>query len=68
MKYGPRKIATILAILIMLGLTGFYWYDAELKKNETVIEKVRSEAEILTMSAEVNVADKAFIPDCRRKI
>jgi energy-coupling factor transporter ATP-binding protein EcfA2 len=60
MKYGPRKIATILAILIMLSLTGFYWYDAELKKNATVIERVRSEAERLTMSPEVNVADKAL--------
>ena len=60
MKYGPKKIATILAILIMLGLSGFYWYDAEQKKNESVIERVRAEASGLLNSKEVGLQDKAI--------
>ncbi len=60
MKYGAKKIATITAILIMLGLTGFYWYDAEQKKNESVIARIMSESSDLMKSPEVNVADKAI--------
>jgi hypothetical protein len=60
MKYGPKKIATILALLIMLGLTGFYWYDAEQKKNESVIERIRKESTKLLDSKEVNPEDKSL--------
>ena len=60
MKYGSKKIATILAIMIMLGLTGFYWYDAEQKKNTRVIDLVRTESMELLNSPEVNIRDKAF--------
>jgi energy-coupling factor transporter ATP-binding protein EcfA2 len=60
MKYGPKKIATIAAILIMLGLTGFYWYDTEQKKNESVIDRIRKEASDLLNSKEVNAEGKAF--------
>jgi energy-coupling factor transporter ATP-binding protein EcfA2 len=59
MKYGPQRIATVAAILLMLGLSGFYWYDAGQKKNTTVIEKVRKESFALLTSQEVNIADKA---------
>ncbi|MBS1976240.1 MAG: ATP-binding protein [Bacteroidetes bacterium] len=44
MKYGPQRIATLLAMVIMVVLSGFYWYDAEQKKAERVIEKVRQQA------------------------
>ncbi len=44
----------------MLGLTGFYWYDAEQKKNECVIERIRTEAADLMNSPEVNIGDKAI--------
>lgn len=60
MKYGPQRIATVFAMLIMLGLSGFYWYDAEQKKNSSVIEKVRNESFGLIKSREVNIADKAL--------
>ena len=60
MKYGARRIATILAIIIMLGLTGFYWYDAGQKKNTNVIQQVRTEAQALLQSPEVNVTQKAI--------
>jgi energy-coupling factor transporter ATP-binding protein EcfA2 len=60
MKYGPQRIGTALAIVIMLVLSGFYWYDAEQKKNERVVERVRTEAMELMKSEEVNLQTKAF--------
>ena len=58
-KYGPQRLATILAIFIMLMLSGFYWYDAEQKNNDRVIEEVRSRAKQLLASAEIASGDKA---------
>ena len=60
MKYGPQRIATVLAVFIMLVLSGFYWYDAEQKKNERVIERVRMEANELMKSQEVGVQSKSI--------
>ncbi|MBX2962857.1 MAG: ATP-binding protein [Cyclobacteriaceae bacterium] len=60
MKYGPQRIATSLAILILITLSGFYWYDAEQKKNERVIERVRSEAMSLMKSEQVDLQTKTF--------
>ncbi len=59
MKYGTQRIATLLAIFIMLVLSGFYWYDAEQKRNERVIEQIRSQAKNLLPSAEVGNNTKA---------
>lgn len=59
MKYGPQRIATIAAMIIMLALSGFYWYDAEQKTNKRVIEQVRSEAMQLIKSNEVDDQTKA---------
>ncbi|ULQ51013.1 ATP-binding protein [Flavihumibacter fluvii] len=60
MKYGPKKIAAIFAIFIMLVLTGYYWYDAEQKKNESVISKLRKESAELMNSQQVNIQEKAL--------
>jgi len=60
MKYGPRKVFTVLAVVIMLGLTGFYWYDAEKKRNSEVIKEVRKESAVLLMKPEVGVLEKAL--------
>ena len=60
MKYGPQKIATVVAIAAMLILSGFYWYDAEQKQNNRVIEKVRAEALSLMKSKEVGFNIKAL--------
>ncbi len=60
MKYGPQRIATLVAIIIMLGLTGFYWYDADQKKNEKVIERVRKESFSLLKSKDINIDYKAI--------
>jgi hypothetical protein len=32
MKYGPMRIATVVAIGVMIVLSGFYWYNAEQKR------------------------------------
>lgn len=60
MKYGARRIGTVLAILIMLVLTGFYWYNADEKKNENVLNRIRKESTTLLSSQEVNQFDKAI--------
>jgi hypothetical protein len=60
MKYGPQRIATVLAIFIMIVLTGFYWYDAEQKQNNRVIEKVRAEMLSLMKSKAVGFDTKAL--------
>jgi energy-coupling factor transporter ATP-binding protein EcfA2 len=59
MKYGPQRIAVLLAIAIMLLLSGYYWYDAELKQNTSVISKVRKEMIPLMKSREVGFEAKA---------
>lgn len=59
MKYGPQKIATVVAIAAMLILSGFYWYDAEQKQNKRVIAKVRKESFALMNSREVGSEGKA---------
>jgi hypothetical protein len=58
-KYGPRKIASAAAIIVMLTLSSFYIYDANKKKNENVIERVRMESFALMKSDEVDVQKKA---------
>ncbi|WP_336515446.1 ATP-binding protein [Pollutibacter soli] len=60
MKYGVRRIATLLAIFIMLVLTGFYWYNADEKKNGNVLDRVRSESGKLLSSQEVTVFNKGL--------
>ncbi|MFD2203655.1 ATP-binding protein [Shivajiella indica] len=59
MKYGPQKIGTFFAILVMVVLSGFYWYDAEQKANERVIERARKESLVFLSSPEVLNQDKA---------
>ena len=60
MKYGPQRIATLFAILVMIVLSGFYWYDAEQKANERVINRTRKEVLTLMDSPEVLNQDKAI--------
>ena len=60
MKYGPQRIATIVAIVAMLALSGFYWYDAEQKQNNLVTKKVRKEMLSLMKSREVGFDAKAL--------
>jgi energy-coupling factor transporter ATP-binding protein EcfA2 len=59
MKYGPRTIATVFAILAMLVLSGFYWYDADQKKNANVLDRVRNESFSLLKSQEIDVDNKS---------
>jgi energy-coupling factor transporter ATP-binding protein EcfA2 len=59
MKYGTQRIAAVLAVVIMLTLSSFYWYDAALKQNDRVVEAVREEAVTFLASQEVNSYAKA---------
>ena len=59
MKYGPQRIATLVAIVAMLVLSGFYWYDAGQKQNNRVIDNVRGEISNLMKSREVGFDIKA---------
>ncbi len=60
MKYGPERIAILLAVCCMIVLTAFYWYDAERKQNHRIIEDVRTETAQLMKSKEVGFNAKAF--------
>jgi len=60
MKYGPQRIAILLAIVIMVVLSGFYWVDAEQKQNSRVIDRVRAESAKLMKSKEVGFDVKAL--------
>jgi hypothetical protein len=59
MKYGPQRIGTVFAILVMLVLSGFYWYNADQKKNARVITRVKKESLDLVNSNYVDPGDKA---------
>lgn len=58
-KYGTQRIAAVLAVIIMLTLSGFYWYDAEQKQNAHVIQRLRKEAVTFLESPEVGNYAKA---------
>ncbi|MBA2746635.1 MAG: hypothetical protein H0U44_10450, partial [Flavisolibacter sp.] len=60
MKYGPMRIATVVAIGVMIVLSGFYWYNAEQKQNRRVIENVRNESMALMKSKEVGYNIKSL--------
>ncbi|MFZ9387279.1 MAG: ATP-binding protein [Chitinophagaceae bacterium] len=60
MKYGPKKIATVVAVAAMLLLTAYYWYDAEQKQNNRVIARMRSESSGLLKSNDIGAQDKAL--------
>ncbi|MBL7854669.1 MAG: ATP-binding protein [Cyclobacteriaceae bacterium] len=58
MKYGPQRIATFLAVVVLVALSGFYWYDARQKENDRVLERVRQESLSLMKSEQVSVQTK----------
>jgi len=59
MKYGTQRIAAVVAILFMLVLSGFYWYDAEQKQNDRVITSLRKQAVSLLDRKEIDNFTKA---------
>jgi hypothetical protein len=40
MKHGTSKVASFLAIILVIGLSGFYYYDAERKLNSYVLSEI----------------------------
>jgi len=59
MKYGAGKIAVGVALVAMVLMTGFYWYDAQRKTNSRVQSLVMEKAHHLLQSKEVNDINKA---------
>lgn len=59
MKYGPRRVAVFTAIVALIGLSGFYWYDAGRKQNDQVIKSIRKQANQLMNSTEIGDNIKA---------
>lgn len=59
MKYGARKIAVGVALVAMVLMTGFYWYDAQRKTNTRVESLVMDKAHHLLQSKEVSDISKA---------
>jgi energy-coupling factor transporter ATP-binding protein EcfA2 len=59
MKYGAGKIAVGVALIAMVLMTGFYWYDAQRKTNSRVQSLVMEKAHQLLQSKEVNDISKA---------
>src|SRR5258706_9556309 len=59
MKYGTQRLATFLAIVLMLVSSGFYWNDAESKRNERVVERVTERSNKLLPNEEVAANEKA---------
>jgi len=59
MKYGARKIAIGVALLAMVIMTGFYWFDAQRKTNSRVESLVIEKAHDLLQSKEVSDISKA---------
>ncbi|MFN5168761.1 MAG: ATP-binding protein [Cyclobacteriaceae bacterium] len=59
MKYGARRIAVGVALLAMVLMTGFYWYDSQRKTNSRVESLVMEKAHQLLQSKEVSDFNKA---------
>jgi len=59
LKYGAQKIGVFTAIALLLILCGYYWLDAEQKKNERVLDNVRAEAFALLSGREISNQAKA---------
>ncbi len=52
MKYGINRITVITAMIVMVGLSAFYWFDANRKKNKNVIASIMSDSPRLLNSPE----------------
>ncbi len=58
-KYGARRIAIAVALVAMVLLTGFYWYDARRKTNQSIEKSVIAKSHVLLKSKEVGNVNKA---------
>jgi hypothetical protein len=48
-KYGAAKIASVIGILFLIGICGYYYMDARRKENGNVIRKILSEGKDLVV-------------------
>jgi len=59
-KYGTLKLATGFAIILVMMLSAFYYYDAEQKVNSNVLREITKKAKPLLTSSEVGNGSKGF--------
>ena len=59
MRYGANRIAAVIGVIVVLFLSGFYFYDAETKKNEHVLAASISKADGLLDSKDIEQEIKA---------
>jgi hypothetical protein len=59
MKYGANRIATSIAIVLVIFLTAFYFIDAEKKTNGRVVETVIERGTQLLGSKDIQLDDKS---------
>jgi len=43
-KFGPRKVAAVVAAFLLLGLSSFYFYDYRKKTNDYVLNQIKQDA------------------------
>ncbi|HTE32042.1 MAG TPA: hypothetical protein VK666_16790, partial [Chryseolinea sp.] len=60
MKYGAQTIAMGIGFVVILALTGFYWFDSQRKTNKNVEAQVMAKAHDLLESKEVDNVNKAI--------
>lgn len=60
MKYGSTRIATFLAILVVIVLSSFYYIDAKMKQNEQVLLTISNKSTALITNPEVNRFNRGF--------
>jgi energy-coupling factor transporter ATP-binding protein EcfA2 len=57
-KYGAARIGVVIGAIFILGLCGFYYYDAKVKENDRVIQKILAEG--------MHLAVQRGVPDVYR--
>ncbi|MDX1627317.1 MAG: hypothetical protein R3345_01390, partial [Fulvivirga sp.] len=59
-KYGPRRIITGLTVVAMILLSSFYFFDAEKKQNQRVLDEIFDKGSEMITDREVGGFDKAI--------
>ena len=53
-KYGTARLTAFLAIIFVIGLSSFYYFDSEKKQNASVLRTIQDEATDLLNASEAN--------------
>ncbi len=58
MRFGPRKIAAVLAIILALVLSSFYYTESVKKRNDSVMKQIEEDAFLLLQDKSVSNTQK----------